>query len=82
MILYRDLPTKDINVVDWFHSFESFVEQKRKSKKKEHKKEIVERFLNALGDLKYMGIISESGRGTYIFKKNYFGKNLQFTNLV
>ena len=35
---------------------------------------VKERFTNALGDLKFMGIVSESGRGTYVFKKNYFGK--------
>ena len=42
---------------------------------KEEKANKVERFVKALGDLKYIGYISESGRGTYIFKRNYFGKN-------
>lgn len=43
--------------------------------KKDDEIKITERFLKALGDLKFMGYISESGRGTYIFKRNYFGKN-------
>jgi hypothetical protein len=57
------------------------VDQKDKNKKNKEKpsdeetRKITERFLKALGDLKYIGYISESGRGTYIFKRNYFGKN-------
>ena len=49
--------------------------EKEKEKENEIKIKITERFLKALGDLKFMGYISESGRGTYIFKRNYFGKN-------
>jgi len=48
-----------------------------KEKKNLH---LQERFLKAVGDLKFMGFISESGRGTYIFKRNYFGKNKKADN--
>lgn len=49
---------------------------KTKEQKKELEKKIKERFQSALGDIKYMGYVSESGRGTYIFKRNYFGRNI------
>jgi len=68
---------KDIDVNDWF---QTFIDELYKSEDivkgdKDQLKSIKERFLKALGDLKFMGYISESGRGTYIFKRNYFGKN-------
>lgn len=67
---------KDINVVNWYHSFLQRVTSKKASKKEVN--DFKERFKAALGDLKYMGIVSESGRGTFIFKRNYFGKTREF----
>jgi len=69
---------KDIDVNEWFKTFKDqikFEEDVDKFDKYEERR-ITERFLKALGDLKYIGYISESGRGTYIFKRNYFGKNI------
>ena len=60
---------------------ESFVEihiragGNRKDQKPPKRKELIERFKRALGDLKYMGYLSESNKGSYLFKKNYFAKN-------
>lgn len=66
---------KDIEVNDWYKSFKSQLDLEEDPDGADDRK-ITERFLKALGDLKFMGYISESGRGTYIFKRNYFGKNI------
>ena len=80
---------KDIDVNEWFKTFcsaISFEESIGNSFYSLHllildkltdydEKRITERFLKALGDLKYMGYISESGRGTYKLKK--FNKKLE-----
>jgi hypothetical protein len=66
---------KDIDVNEWYKSFKSQLSMEEDPDSSDERK-ITERFLKALGDLKFMGYISESGRGTYIFKRNYFGKNV------
>jgi hypothetical protein len=77
---------KDIDVNEWFKTFKDIVKFSDEIEGKqlistlgkmtaEQEIKVTERFLKALGDLKYIGYISESGRGTYIFKRNYFGKN-------
>ncbi|CAI2386463.1 unnamed protein product [Moneuplotes crassus] len=67
---------KDIDINEWFMLFcDKVRDEEDIPKTKDSKRVLSERFLKALGDLKFMGFISESGRGTYIFKRNYFGKN-------
>ena len=36
--------------------------------------DIKQMFLTALGELKYMGYLSQTKQSTFIFRKNYFGK--------
>mmetsp|Transcript_21505 Transcript_21505/g.19073 ORF Transcript_21505/g.19073 Transcript_21505/m.19073 type:complete len:81 (+) Transcript_21505:542-784(+) len=68
---------KDIDVNEWYKKFLKQLQRREQlsTKNVDQVKKAKERFLKALGDLKFMGYISESGRGTYIFKRNYFGKN-------
>ncbi|CAI2386333.1 unnamed protein product [Moneuplotes crassus] len=70
---------KDIDVNDWYKKFCHKIRDEERPPDNRDKHEpavLADRFLKALGDLKFMGFISESGRGTYIFKRNYFGKNM------
>ena len=51
-----------------------------KSKEKEQNEyefkedEVMQMFQTALGELKYMGYLSQTKQSTFIFRKNYFGK--------
>jgi len=36
--------------------------------------ELVNIFINAVKELRYLGLISSTSKNTFIFKKNFFGK--------
>jgi len=36
--------------------------------------ELVNIFINAIKELRYLGLISSTSKNTFIFKKNFFGK--------
>lgn len=58
MHIYKEYG-KDINVVEWYKKFRGEVQLDLKNKVETN--QVKERFLNALGDLKYIGIVGDSG---------------------
>ena len=69
---------RDVNIMEMYALFKRILQKGANDgdygKDVESEGKLMENFMTALGELKYMGYLSQTKQSTFIFRKNYFGK--------